>query len=135
MTGYLRGQVAKLANVNMETLRYYEKQGLLPRLQRSESGYRLYPEEVLDRLTFIHNAKSCGFTLKEIRKALTKSRNSEINIDDFLMTIDRKQEKIRSEISKKEEMLLALNQLKSNLQSTDMHPGVQATLQILNMDS
>ncbi|MFE4710175.1 MerR family transcriptional regulator [Paenibacillus sp. NPDC056722] len=135
MTGYLRGQVAKLANVNMETLRYYEKQGLLPPLQRSESGYRLYPEEVLDRLTFIHNAKSCGFTLKEIRKALTKSRNSEINIDDFLMTIDRKQEKIRSEISKKEEMLLVLNQLKSNLQSTDMHPGVQATLQILNMDS
>ncbi|MFC3747753.1 MerR family transcriptional regulator [Paenibacillus sp. GCM10012306] len=135
MTGYLRGQVAKIANVNMETLRYYEKQGLLPPLQRSESGYRIYSEEVLDRLTFIHNAKTCGFTLKEIRKALTKSRNSEININDFIMTIDRKQEKIRSEISKKEDTLLALTQLKSNLQATDRHPGVQATLQILNMDS
>jgi DNA-binding transcriptional MerR regulator len=69
MTGYLRGQIAKLANINIETLRYYEELGLLSLPQRSESGYRLYSEEVLDRLVFIQNAKSYGFTLKEIQKA------------------------------------------------------------------
>ncbi|MNP69525.1 Mercuric resistance operon regulatory protein [compost metagenome] len=70
MTEYLRGQMAKMANVNMETLRYYEELGLISTPLRSEAGYRLYSEEALSRLTFIHNAKRCGFTLKEIKKAL-----------------------------------------------------------------
>lgn len=42
MTGYLRGQIAKMANVNIETLRYYENHGLIPAPMRSESGYRMY---------------------------------------------------------------------------------------------
>nr|WP_245238050.1 MerR family transcriptional regulator [Paenibacillus etheri] len=58
----------------METLRYYEELGLISTPIRSESGYRLYSEAALSRLTFIHNAKRCGFTLKEIKKALRLMR-------------------------------------------------------------
>jgi MerR family transcriptional regulator, Zn(II)-responsive regulator of zntA len=134
MTGYLRGQIAKLANVNIETLRYYEELGLITHPLRSESGYRLYSEEVLERLIFIQNAKSCGFTLKEIQKALIKSNDRQITMDDFIAVIDKKMDRIHTEIAKKEKTLTMLDQLKRALQATDNHPQVRATLRMLNME-
>jgi len=135
MTEYLRGQIAKMANVNMETLRYYEELGLISTPLRSEAGYRLYSEEVLGRLTFIHNAKLCGFTLKEIKKALTKSESSGISIDDFVKVVDKKMDRVRSEITKQEKKLAALADLRANLLAVNKHPGVQSTLEILKMDN
>lgn len=133
--GYLRGQFAKMANVNIETLRYYEELGLISPPERSESGYRLYSDEALSRLVFIQNAKSCGFTLKEIKKALIKSENGQINIDDFIKVIDKKVDRIRSDIVMKEQTISLLDQLKANLQAKDKHPEIQATLRILHMES
>lgn len=135
MTEYLRGQMAKLANVNVETLRYYEELGLISTPLRSEAGYRLYSEEALSRLTFIHNAKRCGFTLKEIKKALLKSESSGISIDDFVNVVDKKMDKVRSEIVKQEMKLEALEDLRRNLLAADKHPGVQSTLEILKMET
>jgi DNA-binding transcriptional MerR regulator len=130
---YLRGQIANMANVNMETLRYYENHGLIPPPTRSESGYRLYSEEVLTRLTFIKNAKFCGFTLKEIKKALTKSEDSSISVDDFIAVIDKKINSINKEIASRENMKKMLADLKSNLQAANRHSEVQEVLRILNM--
>ncbi|OMD72202.1 MerR family DNA-binding transcriptional regulator [Paenibacillus odorifer] len=135
MTEYLRGQIAKMANVNMETLRYYEELGLISTPLRSEAGYRLYSDEVFSRLVFIHNAKLCGFTLKEIKKALTKSESNGISIDDFVTVVDKKMDRVRGEIAKHEIKLTALADLRKNLLATDKHPGVQSTLEILKMDS
>ena len=135
MKGYLRGQIANMANVNIETLRYYENNGLIPSPTRSESGYRLYSEEVLTRLAFIKNAKFCGFTLKEIKKALTKSEDISISVADFIAVIDRKIDSINREIASRENTKAMLSGLKSNLQATDKLPEVQAVLQILNMES
>jgi DNA-binding transcriptional MerR regulator len=131
----LRGQIAKMANVNIETLRYYEDHGLIPSPIRSESGYRHYSEEVLSHLAFIKNAKNCGFTLKEIKKALTKSESDSISLTDFLEVIDKKMESIHLDIAKQEKKLGMLSDLKKNLQAANMHPEVRATLQILNMES
>jgi DNA-binding transcriptional MerR regulator len=69
MADYLRSQIAKIAGINIETLRYYEKKGLIMP-QRTVNGYRVYPEEILDKLNFIKRAKEAGFTLEEIRKTL-----------------------------------------------------------------
>jgi DNA-binding transcriptional MerR regulator len=69
MADYLRSQIAKMAGVNIETLRYYEKKGLIVP-KRTDNKYRVYPEEVLDKLNFIRRAKEAGFTLEEIRKTL-----------------------------------------------------------------
>lgn len=135
MSGYLRGQIAKMAEVPSETLRYYEELGLIQPPQRSESGYRLYSDEVLGRLAFIHNAKSCGFTLREIKKSLTKSENGQIGIADFITVIDKKMGSIHTEIAKKEKTLSMLDNLKTNLQAADKHPEVQATLRMLNMEA
>jgi MerR family transcriptional regulator, copper efflux regulator len=65
------GEVAKKAGVSVQTVRFYERQGLVPSPPRKESGYRLYGEADLKRLLFIRQAKSLGFSLDEIRVILS----------------------------------------------------------------
>lgn len=67
---YTSGQAAKAAGVGVETLRFYEREGLLPKPSRRDSGYRVYSPATVERLTFIKRAKRLGFTLKEIRALL-----------------------------------------------------------------
>jgi MerR family copper efflux transcriptional regulator len=64
------GRLAREAGVNLETVRYYERRGLLPRPPRSSSGYRLFPAEAPRRLRFIRRAQELGFSLGEIRELL-----------------------------------------------------------------
>ena len=64
------GQVARHAGVGIETVRFYERQGLLAEPARKESGYRQYAEDVVGRLRFIRRAKELGFSLKEIKELL-----------------------------------------------------------------
>ena len=64
------GEVSKRANVGIETIRYYEREGLLSEPERKPSGYRQYDEAVIARLQFIRRAKELGFTLGEIRELL-----------------------------------------------------------------
>ena len=65
------GKLARASRVNIETIRFYERKGLLPNPPRSEAGYRLFPEETLERVRFIRNAKELGFSLKEISELLS----------------------------------------------------------------
>ena len=67
------GELAQRAQVNIDTVRYYERNGLLPAPQRLASGYRLYDESDVARLRFVRRAKALGFTLVEIRELLTLS--------------------------------------------------------------
>ena len=64
------GQVARGAGLGVETVRYYEREGLVPEPERSESGYRRFPPETVERLRFIAQGKRLGFSLKEIRELL-----------------------------------------------------------------
>jgi len=66
-----RGELAKRCEVNFETVRYYEQQGLIPKPSRRGSNYRLYSEETVRHIRFIKRAKQLGFTLKEIRELLS----------------------------------------------------------------
>lgn len=65
------GRLAQEVGVNLETVRYYERRGLLPAPPRSLSGYRLYPTEAARRLRFIQRAKDLGFSLREIKELLS----------------------------------------------------------------
>lgn len=67
------GTVAKRAGVPIDTIRYYEREGLLPEPLRRASGYRSYNETAISRLRFIRRAKELGFTLDEIRDLLALS--------------------------------------------------------------
>lgn len=64
------GQLSDKANCKIETIRYYEKIGLLPEPSRSDSGYRNYDEVHLKRLVFIRRSRELGFTIEEIRVLL-----------------------------------------------------------------
>ncbi|WP_196778823.1 heavy metal-responsive transcriptional regulator [Lysobacter silvisoli] len=67
------GQLAKRAGVAIDTVRYYERNGILPLPERQASGYRAYDERDVDRLRFLRRAKALGFTLTEIRDLLELS--------------------------------------------------------------
>jgi MerR family mercuric resistance operon transcriptional regulator len=69
------GAVAKYLNINTETIRFYQREGLIQQPQKPTSGYRQYSPSDINRLQFILNAKSLGFTLKEIKSLLTLSQN------------------------------------------------------------
>lgn len=67
------GSVARRVGVAIDTIRYYEREGLMPAPQRRASGYRSYGEAAVVRLRFIRRAKELGFTLEEIRDLLALS--------------------------------------------------------------
>ena len=71
MTGPLKiGQAARLAGMSIDTIRFYQRQGLLKQPPRTEGGFRLFDSEQLDRLAFIREAQDLGFSLTEIRELL-----------------------------------------------------------------
>jgi MerR family transcriptional regulator, copper efflux regulator len=63
-------KVAKQAGINLETIRYYEKEGVLKAPPRTAAGYRIFTEDAVDRLRFIKRAQDLGFSLKEIKELL-----------------------------------------------------------------
>ena len=73
------GKVARRAKVGVETVRFYERQGLIAEPHRGRSGYRLYPEEAVARIRFIRRAKELGFSLREIRELLALRVNPEVS--------------------------------------------------------
>ena len=70
MDSMTTGQVAREAGVNVETIRFYERKGLIQEPPRRESGYRQYPSRVVNRIRFIKRAQELGFSLKEIDELL-----------------------------------------------------------------
>jgi MerR family transcriptional regulator, copper efflux regulator len=71
------GEVSRLSGIGIEALRFYEKNGLIDRPGRTYSGYRMYDEGVLERLSFIKKAQVLGFTLDEIRELIDHRRRGE----------------------------------------------------------
>lgn len=71
--GYGIGELASRLEINKETIRYYEKIGLLSEAKRSENGYRVYSKEDIDKIKLILILKKFGFTLKEIKILLSKA--------------------------------------------------------------
>lgn len=89
------GKLAKAANVGIDTIRFYEKSGLLPRAARRPSGYREYSDVDLLQLQFIRRARAAGFSLEEIAELLTlgdEAGTTEISgvIECKLEIVDRK---------------------------------------------
>ncbi|SIS04453.1 DNA-binding transcriptional regulator, MerR family [Aquipseudomonas alcaligenes] len=71
------GVLARDSGVNLETIRFYERSGLLPAPQRSPAGYRHYQEQDIRRLRFIRRGRELGFSLEEIRSLLDLAAHPE----------------------------------------------------------
>jgi DNA-binding transcriptional MerR regulator len=68
VNGYRIGEIAAKAGITVDTLRYYEKLGVLPRARRSSGGFRQYGDDVLRHVRFIRQAQALGLTLKDVRQ-------------------------------------------------------------------
>lgn len=115
MEYYLRGQIAKMANINVETLRYYEKNKLIPAPIRSEKGYRLYSEDVLNILAFIKGAKNAGFTLEQIRKLFSVVDDKKVDLNYIEELVDVKIVEIGERIIELQDIQRQLQKVKDNL--------------------
>jgi DNA-binding transcriptional MerR regulator len=80
MNGLRSGEVAAAAGVNLQTLRYYERRGLLAEPERSLGGHRLYPAETVTVLKVIKAAQRLGFTLDEIADLLENGRGADAGL-------------------------------------------------------
>ncbi len=82
MNGLTIGAVARQAGVRIETLRYYERKGIVPRPPRTSSNYRVYPEETVRRVRFVKRAQELGFSLNEIKELLALRATRGATCDD-----------------------------------------------------
>lgn len=95
------GRLARASSVGVETIRFYEREGLLDEPARTASGYRQYPPETAERLGFIRRAKALGFSLAEIREllALAEPRDSRARVkaltEHKLAQIERRIDELR----------------------------------------
>lgn len=105
------GQLAKAANINKETLRYYEKEGLIPEPPRSENGYREYPLETKNKLHFIKQAQGLGFSLKEIKELILLSTTKGEKCTHIHVETSSKIDLITAKIHELENMKIALESM------------------------
>jgi MerR family mercuric resistance operon transcriptional regulator len=101
ITTFKIGEVARRADVNKETVRYYEKRNLIPEPDRRRSGYRIFTQRHIDQIRFIKRAQELGFTLKEIKELL----ELRLNETTTCSTIKKEaQEKYQDVVSKMEDL-------------------------------
>jgi len=105
------GKVAKSTGFGVETVRYYEREGLLGPAERTDANYRIYKPEDIDRLHFIKRAKDLGFTLKEIGELLALRHDPTMSKADVKRKTQEKITDIRSKIDDLGRILNALEQL------------------------
>ena len=105
------GKVAKLAEVSIDTIRYYERHNLLRPTQKSGAGYRLYNDEAVRRLHFIKHAQHCGLSLAEIRQLLDLKRQDDSCCEDVRSLVIQKKLQLEHKIKSLKAMSQALSEL------------------------
>ena len=108
MKRFFIGDIAKKFGLNPRTIRYYETIGILPKARRTESGYRIYTDETIERLEFIFKAKTLGLKLDEIKEILLLHEKGEVPCECT-------REFIKSKIVEIEEKITNLTELKTRL--------------------
>lgn len=100
-TTYKIGEAARLANVNKETVRYYEKRDLIPEPDRRRSGYRIFTKRHINQIKFIKRAQELGFTLSEIKELLELRLDENTSCSEIK---DEAQEKYQDVVEKIEDL-------------------------------
>lgn len=105
------GEIAKRSQIGIETIRYYEREGLLLEPERRPSGYRQYDESTLDRLEYIRRAKDLGFTLAGIRELLELSFVAHAGCDHIRQRAETKVAEIEGKIRSLQQMKRSLGKI------------------------
>lgn len=105
------GTVARRAGVGIDTIRYYEREALLPQPTRRASGYRDYGVDVIERLRFIRRAKDLGFRLDEIRELLALSGDRERGVEGVKQRAEARLVEVERRIRELQRVKRGLRQL------------------------
>lgn len=104
------GELARIAECQVVTIRYYEKEGLLPEPDRTGANYRLYGDDAIERLRFIRHCRRHGMKLSEIRELLAFKDNPKTNCDWINILVEK-------HIADVTEQIASLTHLKQHLES------------------
>ncbi len=99
MARFTIGKLARSAGVSIDTVRFYERQGLIDEPSRTDSNYRVYPKEDVNRLRFIKRAKDLGFSLSDIKELLALRSNPTASKADVKHQIKVKIKDIKQKIT------------------------------------
>lgn len=111
------GRLARIGGVNLETVRYYEREGLLPKPPRTQSGYRIFPPDAARRLRFIKRAQDLGFSLAEIKELLSLRMRRGARHADVRFRAQAKIDDIEQKIKTLQRMKGALRDLADRCES------------------
>lgn len=117
MTPMRIGPLARLAGCAAETVRYYEKEGLLPAPQRSAGNYRLYGPQHLARLRFIRHCRALDLGLDDVRRLLAAMAAPEGDCGEVDALVDNQLRQVERRIAELQELASQLRQLRSRCQS------------------
>lgn len=106
---YTVGEMAKKLNVAPSTLRYYDKEGLLPFVERSDGGIRMFKDEDFEWLHIIECLKKTGMSIKDIKTFIDWCMEGDSTIEQRLQLIDRQREAVQSQIAQMQETLKTLD--------------------------
>ena len=115
-----RGLLAKKTGVNSETIRYYEKIGLMPDPPRTFGGHRTYGQSLQNRLSFIRRCRKLGFTINEIRELLELVDGGDYSCAEVLETTRTHLERIRFKIKELKKMEKTLKTISSHCSGKDI---------------
>jgi len=105
------GKLAKASGVNLETIRFYERQNLLPKPPRTAAGYRTFPADAVQRVRFIRRAQTLGCSLKEIKELLALSTTRGTSCKTVRERAEKKIQDIEQKIAALEAVNKALRKL------------------------
>lgn len=105
------GEAARLSGVNIETIRYYEREGIVPAADRSANGRRLYDVAAITRLRFIRRCRDLGFSINDVRALLDLSENASKHCNDVRAISERHLLDVRERLADLRELESALSEL------------------------
>ncbi len=105
------GKLAKEAGVGVETIRFYERKGLIRKPPKKDGGFRTYSEDEVVRIRFIRRAQELGFTLREVKELVELQTKKKMTGGQVQKKADQKLEEIRQKISDLQKMEESLAQL------------------------
>jgi len=127
------GKLAERGGVNLETVRYYEREGLMPPPARTASGHRSYSAGAVRRLRFIRRTKELGFSLSEIKELLDLRRDPDQICTDVVRQVENKTREVEAKIAHLKAIRRALLRLKGSCEG-DCHISECPILETLDME-
>ncbi|MCK6208302.1 Hg(II)-responsive transcriptional regulator [Bacillus infantis] len=134
---YLIGELAEKCSVNKESIRYYERMGILSEPSRTGSGYRIYPKETVDRIRFIKRMQELGFSLSEIHKLLgvvDKDDDRCVQMYDFVVKKTNEVQIKIKDLKRIELMLLELKECCPDEKSLYECPIIETIMNVEKVD-